>query len=291
MPVGPRPRCASDAGRDDSMTTSAASSSRRRPSGSSKSTAYESFPLFIQSKNADGPARVPSGRARDSTLTTVAPARASSCPHSGPAHIEDRSATKSPFRPRGAAALPSVVIRGGAAAVSPRAATGRPSRRARAVTSADAFSATHCLTAGHGSSPTASDSSSAGTASTSSCRDNVSAHQPSPLRISRVAPPAEIRPCGDSPSSAARPVRSSAASTATPVRAWKASAARRARDSTATGMPNMSPLCDSQNCSAVNRQSSTCRSGSPTAYTSDRSFSTPPRPSGSGTAPSTFSSL
>jgi len=57
-----------------------------------------------------------------------------------------------------------------------------------------------------------------------------------------------------------------------------------------------------QNCSAVNRQSSTCRSGSPafvppallppwTAYTSDRSFSTPPRPSCSGTALSTCSSL
>ena len=219
MSVGPSPRCASAAGRDDSMTTSAASSSRRTPDGSSKSTAYESFPLFIQSKNAGGPARVPSGRPRVSTLTTVAPARASSCPHSGPAHIEDRSATRSSLVSRRAAAVPTVVICGGAAGVSPRVAAGRPSRRARVATSTPAFSPTQRCTAGHGSSSTVSDSSSAGMASTSSCLDSVSAHHPSLLRINRVPPPAEIRPCSDRPSSAARPVSSSAASTATPVRA------------------------------------------------------------------------
>ena len=58
------------------------------------------FRPFIQSKNSRLPARVPSGRPGLSTLTTVAPARASSCPHSGPAHIEDRSATSRPAASR-----------------------------------------------------------------------------------------------------------------------------------------------------------------------------------------------
>jgi len=60
------------------MTTSAASSSLGSTAASSKSTVYDSFPLFIQLKNTGGPARVPSGLLRDSTLTTMAPARASS---------------------------------------------------------------------------------------------------------------------------------------------------------------------------------------------------------------------
>ena len=67
-----------------------------QPGGSSKSATYESFPPFIQSKKAGGPARAPSGRDVLSTLTTVAPACANNCPQSGPAHIADRSATSSP---------------------------------------------------------------------------------------------------------------------------------------------------------------------------------------------------
>ena len=61
--AGPRPRRVNAAGREDSITTSAAASNACKPVGSSKSAMYESFPLFIQSKNAAGPARAPSGRA------------------------------------------------------------------------------------------------------------------------------------------------------------------------------------------------------------------------------------
>ena len=61
-------------------------------------------PAFRRSssrRSAGSPPRVPSGRAGLSTLTTTAPARASSCPHSGPAHIEVRSATSNPASGRG----------------------------------------------------------------------------------------------------------------------------------------------------------------------------------------------
>ena len=109
--------------------------------------------------------------------------------------------------------------------------------RARSVTVAASRFATQCSSADHGSSAT-SDSTRAGTASTSSGRDKVIAHQPSRAGISRVAPPAETRPPGSKPSNAARPVMISSASTVTPVRSWNWSATRRACDSTATGIPN-----------------------------------------------------
>ena len=62
----------------------------------SKSTAYESFPLFIQSKNAGGPC---AGTVRPRAALDLDDGRAclarADCPHSGPAHIDDRSATSS----------------------------------------------------------------------------------------------------------------------------------------------------------------------------------------------------
>src|SRR6202000_1295535 len=64
------PRRRSAAGREPSITMSAASSNRcNAPRSSSKSTQYESFPAFLQSKKARSPRRVPSGRVGLSTLT------------------------------------------------------------------------------------------------------------------------------------------------------------------------------------------------------------------------------
>ena len=229
---GPRPRWRSAAGRDDSMTTSATSSSAAQPRRVVEMLRRSrAFRRSSSRRRRVDPARVPSGRAAVSTFTTVAPARASSCPHSGPAHIDDRSTTSSPARVPRRCGGPTRRTTGAAAAASPSTAAGRPSNRARSTTSAAArpsrprprWRATDLLHA----QPI---STRAGTASTSSGRDSVSAHQPSRAASSRVAPPADTRPRRDSPSSAARPASSSAASTVTPMRRWSSSAVDRACD-------------------------------------------------------------
>ena len=56
-----------------------------------------SFASVQQVEELAGPRRAPSGRCDDSTLSTVAPARARRSPHSGPAHSAERSTTTSPL--------------------------------------------------------------------------------------------------------------------------------------------------------------------------------------------------
>ena len=180
--------------------------------GSSKSTAYESFPPFIQSKNAGGPARVPSGRARALDLDDGGAGLRQQLPtqRAGPhrRQVGDQQTGRAARRrwPR-----PAACTRGGAAGVSPRAATGRPSSRARSVTSAAVAAGNPVLHGRPRIVADASDSTSAGTASTSSGRDSVSAHQPS-LLAQQPRGPARRDPAvrGAGPSSAARPVRISA---------------------------------------------------------------------------------
>ena len=96
---GATPRAASARGLDDSITTSATSSrdtSAARPALALKSTERLRCPACSQSKNSRLPERAPSGRAGDSTLMTFAPARPSRRAQSGPAHIDERSATTAP---------------------------------------------------------------------------------------------------------------------------------------------------------------------------------------------------
>ena len=186
--------------------------------------------------------RVPSGRAGDSTLTTVAPAAASRRAHSGPAHIDDRSTTS-----RSAigvcAVVPCRVTTGSHAVNSPNTAAGMSSSLARATKSAAERVRAASAIMSHGS-PTSARSNSAGTASKSSSRISVKAHQSSAVGSSLVAPPDEILDGGPSPSSAARPEMISHASTLTGrppsalTRSWIAALTSHAWASTPTGIAN-----------------------------------------------------
>ena len=134
--AGPRPRRANAAGRDDSITTSAPASSARKVVGLIEIGCIGELSAVHPVEEAGG--RRPGCRRAGyglSTLTTVAPARANSCPHSGPAHIDDRSTTSSPAYPTRVRPRPEPADHTGAAdGVSPSTAAGSPSRRARSAT-------------------------------------------------------------------------------------------------------------------------------------------------------------
>ena len=86
-------------GRLDSITTSAARTracKASRPARVSRSSDTEALAALSRSKNSAGPRRAPSGRRADSTLITSIPARASNCPHNGPAQSDERSTTRTP---------------------------------------------------------------------------------------------------------------------------------------------------------------------------------------------------
>ena len=172
--------------------------------------------------------RAPSGRSGDSTLITSAPARPRSRPHSGPAHIDDRSATTAPVSPAAGdggamrAACHEGQLRSMSGAAVGSTAAGTPSSWAAPAsssagrTSAAAASPSAASTARGSTEIAASFRPStpriAGTAVRSSGRLSVTAHQPSAERSRKLEPPAEVLPRRVYPASAARAVISSAGS-------------------------------------------------------------------------------
>ena len=142
------------------------------------------------------PRRAPSGRARLSTFTTRAPARAQQLcaerPRPQRREIDDERRCR---RPRASRRSPRAATRshgGGDAAGAPASATGRPSRRARSTSSAADRFATRSATNAHGSSPGPASANHAGSSATSSGRARLTAIQPSRLGSSRQLPPGEI---------------------------------------------------------------------------------------------------
>ncbi len=146
MSVGPRPRCASAAGRDDSMTTSAASSSRRQAGWFVEIDRVRELSAVhpVEERRRPRAGAVGPSAGFDLDDGGACPREQLSAQGAGPhrGQVGDQEGCDGS---RGAAAAPSVVIRDGAGRVSPRAATGRPSRRARAVTSAEVLPATQRL--------------------------------------------------------------------------------------------------------------------------------------------------
>ena len=81
---------------DHHVCGASSAASAARPATVRKSAARLRCPACSQSKNSRLPDRAPSGRSGVSTLMTCAPASPRSRAHSGPAHIDDRSATTAP---------------------------------------------------------------------------------------------------------------------------------------------------------------------------------------------------
>jgi len=150
--VRARPRCSSAAGRDDSMTMSAPPVAV--VSGcSSKSTAYECFPLFIPVEERRWPGAGAVGPPCGFDLHDGRAVRASSCPHRGP---PTSRTGRRPAAGRLAAGprRPMCDPRCCGTRFAERA-TGRPSMRARHGDMGGGVASTQCCTAGHGLSPTA----------------------------------------------------------------------------------------------------------------------------------------
>ena len=130
------------------MTMSAASRRARScsmPARSREVQRHGPWPACSRSKNAGGPRRAPSGRPVLSTLTTVpAPASVSTCPHSGPAHSDDRSTTRASASDRRGGPAPAGRRERRRRRRRPRrvAAHGMPSSIAAATTSSAARPAT-----------------------------------------------------------------------------------------------------------------------------------------------------
>ena len=119
----------------------------------SRSSNTDALRALSRSKNAAGPRRAPSGRRVDSTLITSIPARASSCPHNGPAHSEERSTTRTPRSDAvGGAGADGVAITALRSSLrSPSAATARPSSAAESTSCAAGRCATAAARSDHGS--------------------------------------------------------------------------------------------------------------------------------------------
>ncbi len=147
-----------------------AAASAATPETDPKSKATERLRPFSTSKKAGGPRRAPSGRAIDSTFTTVAPAPARMSPQSGPAHRADRSTTSASATSWAGVGPSATHSTAGMEAASPTAATGSPSSAARARRTSGSRSAKAASTASQTAGAVVggtSSSSHAGTASMS----------------------------------------------------------------------------------------------------------------------------